>query len=147
MSFLRVWIHFIWTTKNREKLIDDTIRVKVIEHIKKNCKEKDIWLDTVNCVSDHIHLMISLGAEQTISKVIMLIKGESSHWINKNNLTKRKFEWQTEYMGVSVSESVVDKVREYIRNQSEHHRIKTFSEEYDEFMKKYGNQIIGDKCG
>ncbi len=77
----------------------------------------------------------------------MLIKGESSHWINKNNLTKRKFEWQTEYMGVSVSESVVDKVREYIRNQSEHHRIKTFSEEYDEFMKKYGDQIIGAKCG
>ncbi len=144
MSFVRVWLHFIWTTRNREKLIDDAIREKVIEHIRNNCKEKGIWLDTIDCVPDHIHLLISLGAEQTISKVVMLIKGESSHWINKNNLTKPKFEWQTEYMCVSVSESVVDKVREYIHNQSEHHRKKTFTEEYDEFMQKYGVKIIGD---
>lgn len=143
MSFVRVWIHFIWATKNHEKLIDDGIREKVIEHIKSNCKDKEIWLDTVDCVSDHIHLLISLGAKQTISKLVGLIKGESSHWINENKLTRRKFGWQTEYMGVSVSESVVDKVRKYIRNQKEHHRKKSFTDEYDEFMKKFGDRITG----
>ncbi|MGD8782034.1 MAG: IS200/IS605 family transposase [Ignavibacteria bacterium] len=111
MSFVRVWIHFIWSTRNREKYLTNDIRQKVIEHIKSNCKKKEIRLDTVNCVSDHIHLLISLGAEQTVSKIVMLIKGESSHWINENKLTGRKFAWQTEYMGISVSESAVDKVR------------------------------------
>jgi REP element-mobilizing transposase RayT len=142
MSFVRVWIHFIWSTKDREKIINKEIKEKLLEHIKSNCKEKGIWLDTVNCVSDHIHLLISLGAEQTISKAVMLIKGESSHWINQNTLTLTKFEWQTEYMGVSVSESMVEKVRNYIRNQEEHHRKKPFGEEYDEFMKKYGEKIM-----
>jgi putative transposase len=143
MSFVRVWIHFIWSTKKREKYINTDLKEMLLEHIKKNCKEKEIWLDAVNCVSDHIHLLISLGAEQTISKVVGLIKGESSHWINENKLTKIKFEWQTEYMAVSVSESIVEKVRQYIDNQEEHHRCKSFSEEYDEFMKKYGDKIIG----
>jgi REP element-mobilizing transposase RayT len=69
---------------------------------------------------------------------MQLIKGESSFWINKNELTKEKFEWQDEYFAVSVSESMIDKVREYIKKQEEHHSTKTFQEEYDEFISKYG---------
>ena len=72
----------------------------------------------------------------------ILIKGESSFWINKNELTKEKFEWQDEYFAVSVSESVVDKVRDYIKNQETHHTKKTFQEEYDEFMIKFGFKNI-----
>jgi putative transposase len=67
-----------------------------------------------------------------------LIKGESSFWINKNKLTKEKFEWQDEYFAVSVSESVVDKVRDYIKKQEIHHEKKSFQEEYDEFISKFG---------
>ena len=91
----------------------------------------------MNCVSDHIHVLISLGAEQTISKVAMLLKGESSHWINKNDLMKMKFEWQDEYLAISISESNVETLRRYILKQEEHHRKKSFAEEYDEFIKKY----------
>jgi len=69
---------------------------------------------------------------------MQLIKGESSFWINKQGLTKEKFEWQDEYFAVSVSESMIDKVREYIKNQEEHHSKKTFQQEYDEFINKYG---------
>jgi REP element-mobilizing transposase RayT len=87
---------------------------------------------------DHIHFTISLGADQTVSKVIQLIKGESSHWVNKNELIKTKFEWQDDYIAVSVSKSILDKVREYIGNQEEHHRKKSFLEEVEEFRKKYG---------
>ena len=68
----------------------------------------------------------------------MLLKGESSFWINRNKIFNKKFEWQEEYCGVSVSESVVNKVRDYIKNQEEHHRKKSFQEEYNEFMNKHG---------
>ncbi|MGB3080133.1 MAG: transposase [Saprospiraceae bacterium] len=83
--------------------------------------------------------------ELTIEKTIQLIKGESSRWINKNNLLLEntdysKFEWQDEYYGVSVSPKSIDTVREYIKNQEEHHKIKSFNEEYNEFMNEHGFQ-------
>ena len=142
MPFIRIWVHLIWSTKNREKIISSEMKNILIEHIKSNCNEKGVWLDSINCVSDHIHLLISLNAEMPISKLVMLIKVESSHWINKNKLIKGKFQWQEEYIALSVSESIIPKVRDYIKNQEEHHRRITFSEEYDDFMKKYGVKII-----
>jgi putative transposase len=78
-----------------------------------------------------------LGADQSIQKVMQLVKGESSYWINQQKSTLDKFEWQDEYFAVSVSESMLDKVRNYIRNQEEHHSKQTFEEEYNEFITKY----------
>jgi putative transposase len=72
------------------------------------------------------------------------MKGESSYWINKYKLTPEKFEWQDEYFAVSVSEKDVNKVREYIKNQEEHHCKTTFAQEYDLFMKKYGFRLMKD---
>ena len=145
MPYLRVWIHLIWSTKNRENIINKELKPPLLDHIKQNAKTKDIYIDFLNCVEDHIHLTISLGSEQTISKVVQLIKGESSFWVNKNKLIKDKFEWQDEYIAVSVSESMINKVRDYIKNQEEHHKVKSFQEEYDEFMGKYGFEIIKKK--
>ena len=71
----------------------------------------------------------------------MLLKGESSHWINKQNLTKSKFEWQDEYFAVSVSESNVETVRRYMHNQEKHHRKRTFVEEYTELLNKFSTRI------
>jgi REP element-mobilizing transposase RayT len=143
MPFVRIWIHLIWSTKNRDKLIFPELKPALLDHFKLNAEEKNIWIDTVNCVSDHVHALISLGAEQSISKVAMLLKGESSHWINKHDLMKIKFEWQDEYIAISVSEANVGTVQRYILNQEEHHSKKSFVEEYDEFMKKYGAHIFG----
>ncbi|MDP2364945.1 MAG: IS200/IS605 family transposase [Ignavibacteria bacterium] len=137
MPFTKIWIHLIWTTKNREKIITKELKHLLLDHIIENSKKKGIFIKIVNCVSNHVHLLISLGREQSISKVVMLIKGESSNWVNKNKLVIGKFEWQDEYIAVSVSESVVDKVFDYIENQEEHHRIKSFEEEYNLFLKKY----------
>ena len=91
----------------------------------------------INGYSDHCHCLISLGSNQNIEKIIQLIKGESSFWINKNQLTKDKFAWQDEYFAVSVSESMIESVRSYIKNQEIHHQKKTFAEEYQEFIEKY----------
>ena len=138
MPFVKVYIHFVWSTKNRFPYLDSTeLRQKVWNHIKENAKEKGIYVDFINGYSDHCHCLISLGVEQNIKKVIQLIKGESSFWINKNQLTKEKFEWQDEYFAISVSESIVDKVRNYIKNQEIHHTRKSFQEEYNEFMVKF----------
>lgn len=141
MPFIKVYIHFVWGTKNRFPFLDSTeLRKKVWNHIKENAKEKGIYVDFINGYADHCHCIISLGVDQNIQKIIQLIKGESSFWINKNKLTKEKFEWQDEYFAVSVSESLIDKVRDYIKNQEVHHKKKTFQEEYDEIISKFGFQ-------
>jgi REP element-mobilizing transposase RayT len=145
MPFVKVYIHFVWSTKNRIQFLNKKeLRIKVWNHIHENAKKKDIYVDFVNGYSDHCHCLVSLGVAQSIEKVMQLIKGESSFWINKHGLTKEKFEWQDEYFAVSVSESVIDKVRDYIKNQEEHHSKKTFQQEYDEFIRKFGFQKFED---
>lgn len=146
MSFIKVYIHFVWSTKNRVPfLATKEIRQKVWNHIKENAKEKGIFIDFINGYSDHCHCLVSLGSNQTIEKVMQLIKGESSFWINKQQLTTEKFQWQSEYFAVSVSESMLDKVRNYIKNQEKHHSKKTFQEEYEDFILKYDFKNIKDQ--
>lgn len=146
MPFIKVYIHFVWSTKNREPFLDSKeLREKVWQHIRDNAKEKGVFIDFVNGYYDHCHCLISLGGDQTIENIMQLIKGESSFWINKNKLTEKKFGWQDEYFAVSVSESMINKVRNYIKNQEEHHRLKTFEEEYNEFIVKYGFKKFKDK--
>jgi REP element-mobilizing transposase RayT len=148
MSYLKIYIHFVWSTKNREPFLNNIdSRQKVWQHIRENAKTKGIYIDFINGYEDHCHCLISLGINQSVYKVMQLIKGESSFWINKNkelfpNLNRRKFEWQDEYFALSVSESVLDRVRNYIKNQEEHHKKKTFQNEYDEIIEKYNIQIL-----
>jgi REP element-mobilizing transposase RayT len=138
----------VWSTKNRVPFLDSKeLRLKVWNHIRENAHSKGIFVDFINGYSDHCHCLISLGIDQTIQKTVMLIKGESSFWINQNKFTKEKFEWQDEYFAVSVSESAINKVRDYIKNQEEHHLKKSFSAEYEEFIVKYGFQKLKDELG
>lgn len=112
MPFTKVYIHFVWSTKNRFPFLNSLdLRKQVWNHIKENATSKGIFIDFVSGYEDHCHCLVSLGINQTIQKTVMLIKGESSFWINKNQLTKEKFEWQDEYFAVSVSESKIDAVR------------------------------------
>src|SRR5574339_1052202 len=106
MPFAKVYVHFVWSTKDRKPFLDSPeLRTKVWQHIKENAKSKEIFIDTINGYQEHCHCLISMGIDQTMSKVMQLIKGESSFWINKNNLCSQKFEWQDEYFAISVSES------------------------------------------
>ena len=145
MPYVRIWVHLIWSTKNREPVLMSELREKVFAYLIENASKKNIHLDSINGVADHVHTLISLKSDQTIAKVVQLLKGESSHWVNDQKLAHGKFEWQDEYIAVSVSESMVDKVRQYIQNQEEHHRRKTFAEEYGEFLTKYGFEIMDDR--
>ena len=146
MPFVKIWIHAVWATKNRETLLEKSIRQNVFEHIYQNALKKDILMDIVNGYSQHVHCLFRLKNDQTVSKVMQLIKGESSFWINKQKLMKTKFQWQEEYFAVSVSESLVNAVRKYIRPQEEHHKKKTYMQEYEEFIQKYGFQVMQDEA-
>lgn len=138
MSFIKIYVHLVFSTRNRiPYLSTPDLRIKLWIHMKNYATEKGIYLDMVNGYKDHCHCLISLGSGQNIEKLVQLLKGESSYWINKNQLTKEKFAWQEEYFAVSVSESMIDSVRSYIKNQEKHHVTKTFADEYNEFIKKY----------
>ncbi len=139
MPFVKVYIHFVWSTKNRVPYLSTPeLRIAMWKHIRENAKKKDIFIDFINGYSDHCHCLVSLGENQTMRNIMQLIKGESSYWINKQNLLKEKFEWQDEYYAISVSESMVDTVRNYIKNQEKHHALKTWEEEHNELIEKYG---------
>jgi putative transposase len=145
MSFVKIWVHLVFATKDREPLLKKEFRYDVHKHIIENCREKEIFLQAINGYTDHLHCLISLGKDQTVAKVTQLIKGESSFWINQNNLTSGKFSWQDDYFAVSVSESQVPVVKNYIKNQEKHHSKKSFDDEVNEFMTKYGWKIIKDE--
>lgn len=137
MSYVRIAVHAVWGTKNRFPFLTDDLREKVMKHIQDNCKAKGIFLDTINGYTDHLHCLLFMNADTAITKTLQLIKGESSFWINKQKLTKAKFEWADEYFAVSVSESMIPRVRKYIICQANHHRKVTFAQEYEQFMSTF----------
>lgn len=141
MGYIKIWVHLVWTTKNHKPILTKEIRQAVFNHIRENAIKKNIYF--INGYIEHIHCLISLGSGQNIDNILMLLKGESSHWINEQKLLKEKFEWQKEYFAVSVSESAVNRVRDYIKNQENHHKKKTFNDEYQEFIRKYKFEVLG----
>jgi len=139
MPYVKVYIHFVWSTKNRvPHLKSKEVREKAWSHLRENAKQKGIYIDFVGGFDNHCHCLVSMGIEQTIKDIAQLLKGESSFWINKQKLCDGHFNWQNDYFAASVSESIIDITRDYIKNQEEHHRIKSFEEEYDEFLIKHG---------
>ncbi|WP_298681120.1 IS200/IS605 family transposase [uncultured Mucilaginibacter sp.] len=142
MSFVKIWVHLVFSTKNRNPWLLKDIRYKLHQHIIENCKEKEIFLQAINGYTDHIHCLISLGKEQNIAKIANLIKGESSFWFNRQGFTEDVFGWQDDYFAVSVSESQLQTVTNYIKNQEQHHAKKSFDKEVEEFSAAYGWTVV-----
>ncbi len=137
MAYVRIWVHAVWGTKNREHILVKEKRTILFRHIRENAVLKDIQLDFINGMTDHIHVLISLNPEQNIANVMQLIKGEAAHWANENELFEHKLKWADEYYAGSISESMLDKVRNYIKYQERHHANKNFEYECEEFIAKY----------
>lgn len=138
-SYTKIWIHYVWGTKDRDKLLSDKeFRKKVSKHLSKNSMQKEIFMKVNYVNSDHVHALVDLPTNKTIEDVARLLKGELSSWIN--NSIEYKFSWAKGYGAFSVSESSLDKVVRYIQNQEEHHKIKNFSDEYDDFLRAYNIQ-------
>jgi REP element-mobilizing transposase RayT len=88
--------------------------------------------------ADHVHALIDFPTNISVEECIKLLKGSSSYYINKNRVINAKFSWGRGYGAFSVSASQLENVVAYIRNQEEHHKVKSFTEEYNLFIKKYG---------
>lgn len=140
-SFNKIWIHAIWSTKERAHLINANIEGQIHQYLKSELESMGCKVSIINGMPDHIHCLFLLNRQKSIAEVIKQIKGTSSHFINQNNLTEDKFSWQTGYAAYSVSESVMQKVYHYIKNQKAHHAQKSFNQEFDVFLKLNGLQM------
>ncbi len=137
-SYHKIWLHYIWATKSRQPLITKELKPELNQHIRHYGNGNDIYVDMVNGDKNHLHSLVCLKPTQTPAEVINKLKGESSNWVNKTEYLGVKFAWQNGYSVFSVSGSNVKKVREYIKNQEQHHKKMTYLEEVEKFLKAYG---------
>jgi len=128
----------IWTTLDREPMLNKPAAAKASRFLSNYSKEKGIYLKINYFNAEHVHALIDLPTNKCIEEVFQLFKGGSSYWINENKLLRGKFAWGRGYGAFSVSHSDVERVAAYIATQEEHHRKRTFTDEFQIFVKKYG---------
>lgn len=136
-TFSQIYIQIVFAVKGRENLIDKAWRNELHKYIAGIIIAKDQKPIIVNGMADHIHAFIGLRPSASISDLVRDIKNNSTNFINERKFVKGKFSWQEGYGAFSYGHSQIDKVYNYILNQEEHHRNKTFREEYIEFLKKF----------
>ena len=136
-SFGALYFHLIFSTKNRLPHITPEIQPRLYEYIGGILSHRKSVQLAAGGISDHIHLLVSLSRDASISDTLRDIKSLSSSWIHDTFPRSHDFAWQSGYAAFSVSHSNLDAVRTYLANQSEHHRGKTFQEEYLEFLKRH----------
>ena len=136
-TFTQLYVHLIFAVQHREYLLHDSVAPRVFEHISgivKDLKHKSI---IVNGMPDHVHIFLRLHPAVSISDIVHDIKRGSSLWINQERMFRGTFAWQEGYSAFSYSRSQLDDVYHYIENQQEHHRRRTFREEYVDFLEKF----------
>ena len=137
-SYSRCWIHLIWSTLSREKLLNKHAASRVSRYLSGSAQTKGIYMKINYVNADHVHALVELPTSLTIEDLAQLFKGSSSHWINANNVITGKFAWGRGYGAFSVSESNLDQVAAYIAGQEAHHRLRPFADELKEFIKRHG---------
>jgi putative transposase len=137
-SLSKVYVHITFSTKNRQLLIDDTIKDSLFEYLGGICKGLECNPVKVGGHHDHIHILCLLSRKVPQMKLLEEIKKNSSKWIKTKSAAYSDFYWQDGYGIFSVNPSEVDVVVKYISNQEEHHKKQAFQEEFRAFLKKYG---------
>lgn len=133
-SYYKNWIHLIWATKNRFPYFDPELQQKLYSHILINARKKNLEIKTLGGFTDHVHILMNINPKDSISSIVHLLKGESSHWINSEKLVNTHFSWQDGYSVFSVSESQFEKVDNYIKGQMEHHKKFSFTDEVKKLL-------------
>jgi putative transposase len=136
MSHVSCRLHVIFSTKNRVRSIPADLQPRLWEYLAGICRNLEVKVLAVGGFDDHCHMLIGLSATITIAELMQKVKANSSRWM-RNDL-HRTFEWQEGYSAFSVSISHVDQTIKYIRNQPEHHKRRTFSDELEAILKKHG---------
>jgi REP element-mobilizing transposase RayT len=136
-TFSQIYIQVVFAVKGRENLLQNPWRQDVFKYMAGIIKAKNQKPIIVNGVGDHVHLFIGLKPVTALSDLIRDVKNNSSNFINEKEFMKGKFSWQEGYGAFSYAHSQLDTVYQYIFNQEEHHRKKTFKEEYLDFLEKF----------
>lgn len=136
-SLARLHIHLVFSTKGREPLLSDTIRDSLHAYMAVVLQNLGCPTVLINSVEDHVHLLFDLGRTVSISRAVEDVKKTSSKWLKTHGQTFANFSWQAGYGAFAVSESNVPVVREYIADQREHHRKRSFQEEYRQFLERH----------
>jgi REP element-mobilizing transposase RayT len=131
-------MHCTFSTKERYGFIDTELESRLWPYIGGIARENNMKALAVGGTFDHVHALLSLPATMSFAKAVQLIKGGSSKWIHDTFVKYKKFEWQEGYGAFSVSASRAAKIIAYINNQKEHHRKRTFEEEFIELLDKHG---------
>jgi REP element-mobilizing transposase RayT len=142
VSFAQIYVHIVFSTKNREPfLADPGFRERTHAYLKGISENQDSPSLKIGGVEDHVHILCRLSKTLGVATLIRELKRDSSKWIKEENPRLADFHWQNGYGALSLSPSHVDALVEYIINQEEHHRRETFQDEFRRLCKKYGVAI------
>ena len=134
-SYVRNCVHIIFSTKFRAPDLRSEIRPTLWKYITGIIRNKDMEPIAVGGYEDHCHVLVAIPSTITVSKAAQVIKTNSSKWLSETYPDLKNFQWQEGYSAFSVSSSVIPRVVEYIKNQEEHHKTKSFKDEYIGFLK------------
>ena len=137
-SLARLHVHIIFSTKHRERLITDPVRDSLHAYMATVLQILGCAPVLINSVEDHVHILFELARTVSVSQAVEDIKKSSSKWIKTQGAEFAGFAWQAGYGAFAVSESNVPSVHDYIARQQEHHRRKSFQEEYRVFLERHG---------
>ena len=135
-TYTQIHIQAVFVVKHRACIISPLWKDELYKYITGIVQQKNHKLLIINGMPDHIHILFGMNPIQSLSDLMQDIKGSSSKWINETRNLRDTFTWQTGYGAFSYSKSQVKRVYEYIKNQEEHHKKKTFNEEYIQFLKE-----------
>ncbi len=136
-TFSQIYLQLVFAVKCRENLLQKPWRDEVFKYMAGIIKCKNQKPIIVNGVADHVHVFVGLKPAMSISDLVRDIKSNSSNFINEQKFIRGKFSWQEGYGVFSYAHSQIETVYQYIANQEEHHRKKTFKEEYVDFLQKF----------
>jgi putative transposase len=144
-TYSSIFLHIVFSTKNRKEFIDAEIENRVWAYIGGIARKHKCTAVQIGGIENHIHALILSPTTYSPSEIAKFLKGESSKWIHEEFPKLHKFGWQDGYGAFSVSKKLVPKVVEYIKNQREHHKSKTFEEEYLELLEWHEVDIVDEK--
>ncbi len=137
-TYTQLYIHTVFAVKHRAALITPDWKIRLLKFTTGIIEKNNQHTMRINCMEDHMHILIGMNAKMSVSELMRDVKANSSRFINENKFTPIKFEWQSGFGAFSVSPRHVHKVSNYISNQEEHHRKKIFKEEYVELLIDHG---------
>src|SRR5262245_22909372 len=135
-TYLNLWFHLVFGTKDRAPLIEEAWRSRLHAYLGGTVRGLGGTALEINGIADHVHLLVNLSSEHRMDYFLRELKAESSGWIHKEELSA-EFAWQRGYGAFTVSQSQVEKVRQYIANQEAHHRRQSFEDEFKAMLRAH----------